>query len=71
MNGIAENSGILVAGGSNKPESLEIYVNGRLVGYVTRRGYGTGVISTAVPINKGDTYSIRGYVKFAYIRYFR
>lgn len=71
LNGIAEKSGILVAGGSNKPNNLEIYVNGKLVGFVTRRGYGTGTISTAVPINKGDAYSIRGYVYFAYIRYFR
>lgn len=71
LNGIAEKSGILVAGGSNKPDNLEIYVNGKLVGFVTRRGYGTGTISTAVPINKGDAYSIRGYVYFAYIRYFR
>ena len=71
LNGTIERSGIIVAGGSNKPNNLEIYINNKLVGFVTSRGYGTGVISTSVPVNRGDSYSIRGYVKFAYIRYFQ
>ena len=71
LNGVAEKSGIICAGGSDKPNNLEIRVNDVLVGFVTRRRYGTGTISATVPVNAGDKYSITGRVNWAYIRYYK
>lgn len=63
---VAKEAGFVTAGGSSKPESLTVQVNGKTLGYVCRRGYGTGTISACVPVPKGATVSISGQVNWAY-----
>lgn len=63
---VAKEAGFVTAGGSSKPESLTVQVNGKTLGYVCPRGYGTGTISACVPVPKGATVSISGQVDWAY-----
>ena len=63
---VAKEAGFVTAGGSSKSESLTVQVNGKTLGYVCPRGYGTGTISACVPVPKGATVSISGQVDWAY-----
>ncbi len=63
---VAKEAGFVTAGGSSKPQSLTVQVNGKTLGYVCPRGYGTGTISACVPVPKGATVSISGQVDWAY-----
>ena len=63
---VAKEAGFVTDGGSSKPESLTVQVNGKTLGYVCPRGYGTGTISACVPVPKGATVSISGQVDWAY-----
>lgn len=63
---VAKEAGFVTAGGSSKPQSLTVRVNGKTLGYVCPRGYGTGTISACVPVPKGATVSISGQVDWAY-----
>ena len=66
FSGIAKTAGFIVAAGSNKPRSLNVYVNGTLLGYVVPRGYGTGDIQVCVPVPKNASWSISGKCSWAY-----
>ena len=59
---VVKEAGFVTAGGSSKPQSLTVQVNGKTLGYVCPRGYGTGTISAYVPVPKGVTVSILGQV---------
>ena len=63
---VAKEAGFVTAGGSSKSQSLTVQVNGKTLGYVCPRGYGTGTISACVPVPKGATVSISGQVYWAY-----
>lgn len=63
---VAKEAGFVSAGGSNKSNSMDIKVNGKTLGYVIHRGYGTGTISACVPVPKGATVSLAGQVYWAY-----
>lgn len=45
--------------GSDRDTPLSVYINGVVVGYVVNSDYGTGTISTSVPVNKNDIVVIR------------
>lgn len=66
FSGVAQTAGFIVAAGSNKPRSLNVYVNGTLLGYVVPRGYGTGDIQVCVPVPKNASWSISGKCTWAY-----
>lgn len=66
FSGVAKTAGFIVAAGSNKPRSLNVYVNGTLLGYVVPRGYGTGDIQVCVPVPKNASWSISGKCSWAY-----
>lgn len=66
ITGTAKEAGFIVAAGSSKPYSLNVYVNGKLLGYVVPRGYGTGDIQVCVPVPKGSSWSISGKCSWAY-----
>ena len=66
FSGVAQTAGFIVAAGSNKPRSLNVYVNGTLLGYVVPRGYGTGDIQVCVPVPKNGSWTISGKCSWAY-----
>ena len=66
FSGVAKTAGFIVAAGSNKPRSLNVYVNGTLLGYVVPRGYGTGDIQVCVPVPKNGNWTISGKCSWAY-----
>ncbi|WP_455654317.1 hypothetical protein [Phascolarctobacterium sp.] len=66
FSGIAKTAGFIVAAGSNKPRSLNVYVDGKLLGYVVPRGYGTGDIQVCVPVPKNSSWSVSGKCSWAY-----
>lgn len=63
---VAKQAGFCTAGGSNKPQAMSVQVNGKTLGYVTNRDYGTGTISVCVPVPKGATVTLSGKVNWAY-----
>lgn len=63
---VAKEAGFVTAGGSSKSQSLTVQVNGKTLGYVCPRGYGTGTISACVPVPKGATVELSGQVNWAY-----
>lgn len=64
--GVAQTAGFIMAGGSDRGTPLCVYVNNKLLGYVTNRDYGTGSISVCVPVPKGATWRITGVCYWAY-----
>lgn len=63
---VAKEAGFVTVGGSNGSNDMDIKVNGKTLGYVIHRRYGTGNISACVPVPKGATVSFTGYVDWAY-----
>ena len=63
---VAKEAGFVTAGGSDGSRSFTVQVNGKTLGYVCGRDYGTGTISACVPVPKGATVKISGRVYWAY-----
>ena len=53
-------TGFLCAGGSWKGGSMNIKIDGKTLGFVVGRDYGSGTITACVPVNKGQTITISG-----------
>lgn len=59
-------TGFICAGGSWKGGSMDIKIDGKTLGYVVGRDYGTGTITACVPVNKGQTITISA-CRWAYL----
>lgn len=53
-------TGFICAGGSWKGGSMNIKIDGKTLGFVVGRDYGSGTITACVPVNKGQTIMISG-----------